>query len=125
MPRISISPDAYASLAYMAAKRSQRPGELTEELILAAWLDRDPVKPIVPKKPVSQKVKMDLGTWGTSGVPRTRNRIADDQGAIEHVRARLAEGATPSELEVEMMGGKSSTVRALCKRIREESLAKP
>lgn len=122
MPRISISPDAYAALTYMAAKQRKRPGCLAEELILAAWLDRDPVKPIVPKKPVSQKVKMDLGTWGTSGVPRTRNRIADDRAAIEHVRARLAQGATPRQLEEEMMGGVSSTVRALCKRIREKEL---
>jgi hypothetical protein len=108
----------------MAAKQRKRPGCLAEEFILAAWDDREPVKPIVanarkPDKPSHQPAKLDLGTWGTSGVPRTRNRIADDKTAIEHVRARLAQGATPRELEMEMTGGKSSTVRALCKRIKE------
>ncbi len=124
MPRITISPDAYAALTYMAAKQRKRPGSLAEELILAAWDDREPVKPVVPKakKPAIQKATLDLGTWGTSGVPRTRNRIADDLGAIEHVRARLGQGASPREMEIEMMGGTSSTVRALCKRIREGDL---
>lgn len=130
--RISLSSESYARLSYISAIEQISQKDWIEQRIEEAWSLREGSanKPIVqlddkPAKVITKTIKpkpaqISSGEWGSSGVPRKRKRIADDQPAMDHIRSRLEQGATAAELELEMMGKASSAVRRIAKGIKEE-----
>ena len=142
-PRIEIDQKAYDGLSIEAVLQHRTAREIATEAILGyisqkalSAIDHKTAVPedIATKRPPDHKTivgaaidsskpkpaKISSGEWGSSGIPRSRKRIADDQPALAHIRSRLEQGATASELELEMMGKASSAVRRIVKGIKDE-----
>lgn len=133
-PRIALKPTPTRGLRLWAALEDREPSEILSQLVMDSLPARvqgmlttkEPGSP-KPAAPRIAKAKeprtlgpLESQMWGTSGVPRSRKRIADDQPALDHIMDRIAQGASAKELELEMACKPNSAVRAIVKKLKHD-----
>lgn len=108
--RISLDPDLYASLAYMAAKDRISPKAWMEERIQDAWSHREEMASN-PTIQMDDEPKRDI--------PQKRKRLADNPGALKQIKTLWQSTPRPSFAKIAAeVGYPKATVAENVKRMR-------